>query len=250
MLACKDRSPSRPRLARLHAALARAWRGSSRFARTHWAQPRLSYEIRVGMRCKQSGLDRLEPWRGLLCLSRGVTVGRSHTVNNRVQALTRRVTADHAAHAAHAPGCSRRDFVVYAPRLVSTQNRNFSHFRFCHMCQMSALPLRPAQCSKHRAADVQCRCTGMVRVCVLCIKKVLRLLVPAIEPRTNYLSRSVRPAPPYCTCAEQTGTMFLGPLSEGDNQSKQHRYRTYSSLLPGSLQVLDFRNKSDWNARG
>ena len=122
MLACKDRSPSRPRLARLHAALARAWRGSSRFARTHWAQPRLSYEIRVGMRCKQSGLDRLEPWRGLLCLSRGVTVGWSHTVN-RVQALTRRVTADHAAHA---PGCSRRDFVVYAPRLVSTQNRNFS----------------------------------------------------------------------------------------------------------------------------
>ena len=136
MLACKDRSPSRPRLARLHAALARAWRGSSRFARTHWAQPRLSYEIRVGMRCKQSGLDRLEPWRGLLCLSRGVTVGRSHKVNNRVQALTRRVTADHAAHAAHAPGCSRRDFVVYAPRLVSTQNRNFSHFRFCHMCQI------------------------------------------------------------------------------------------------------------------
>ena len=80
----------------------------------------------------------------------------------------------------------------------------------------------------------------MVRVCVLCIKKVLRLLVPAIEPRTNYLSRSVRPAPPYCTCAEQmsAGTMFLGPLSEGDNQSKQ---RTYTSLLPGSFQVLDFR---------
>ena len=92
----------------------------------------------------------------------------------------------------------------------------------------------------------------MVRVCVLCIKKVLRLLVPAIEPRTNYLSRSVRPAPPYCTCAEQTGTMFLGPLSEGDNQSKQHRYRTYTgtSLLPGTFQVLDFRIKSDWNARG
>ena len=44
--------------------------------------------------------------------------------------------------------------------------------------------------------------------------------------------------------------MFLGPLSEGDNQSKQHRYRTYTSLLPGSFQVLDFRNKSDWNARG
>ena len=32
--------------------------------------------------------------------------------------------------------------------------------------------------------------------------------------------------------------MFLGPLSEGDNQSKQ---RTYTSLLPGSFQVLDFR---------
>ena len=135
VLAPKVRSPSRPRLARLACCVCArvAWQsGSSRFVRTHWAQPRLSYEIRVGMRCKQSGLDRLEPWRGLLCLSRGVTVGRSHTVNNRVQALTRRVTADHAAHAAHAPGCSRRDFVVYAPRLVSTQNRNFS-LLFCHM---------------------------------------------------------------------------------------------------------------------
>ena len=90
----------------------------------------------------------------------------------------------------------------------------------------------------------------MVRVCVLCKIKVLRLLVPAIEPRTNYLSRSVRPAPPYCTCAEQTGTMFLGPLSEGDNQKKQHRYRTYTSLLSGSFQVLDFRNKSDSWERG
>ena len=134
VLASKVHSPSRPRLARLACCVCArvAWQcGSSRFVRTHWAQPRLSYEIRVGMRCKQSGLDRLEPWRGLLCLSRGVTVGWSHTVN-RVQALTRRVTADHAAHA---PGCSRRDFVVYAPRLVSTQNRFSLLYLFCHVAK-------------------------------------------------------------------------------------------------------------------
>ena len=60
----------------------------------------------------------------------------------------------------------------------------------------------------------------------------------------------------YGSCVRpihKKGTMFLGPLSEGDNQSKQHRYRTYTgtSLLPGTFQVLDFRIKSaDWNARG
>ena len=147
----------------------------------------------------------------LVCLSRGVTVGWSHTVN-RVQALTRRVTADHAAHA---PGCSRRDFVVYAPRLVSTQKfvsalrpGPFSRLRyFSHeACRQIALPLRPAQCSKHRAADVQCRCTGMVvGSCVRPMHNKGSPLAgsPAIEPRTNYLSRSVRPAPPYVCRANE-----------------------------------------------
>lgn len=80
VLASKVHSPSRPRLARLPCCVCArvAWQcGSSRFARTHWAQPRLSYEIRVGMRCKQSSLDRLEPCRGLMCLSRDV--GWSHS---------------------------------------------------------------------------------------------------------------------------------------------------------------------------
>ena len=80
VLAPKVRSPSRPRLARLTCCVCArvAWQsGSSRFVRTHWAQPRSSYEIRVCMRSKQSTLDRLEPCRGLRCLSRDV--GWSHS---------------------------------------------------------------------------------------------------------------------------------------------------------------------------
>ena len=80
VLASKVRSPSRPRLARLTCCVCArvAWQsGSSRFVRTHWAQPRSSYEIRVCMRSKQSTLDRLEPCRGLRCLSRDV--GWSHS---------------------------------------------------------------------------------------------------------------------------------------------------------------------------
>lgn len=80
VLAPKVRSPTRPRLARLTCCVCArvAWQsGSSRFVRTHWAQPRSSYEIRVCMRSKQSTLDRLEPCRGLRCLSRDV--GWSHS---------------------------------------------------------------------------------------------------------------------------------------------------------------------------
>lgn len=87
VLAPKVRSPSRPRLARLTCCVCArvAWQsGSSRFVRTHWAQPRLSYEIRVGMRSKQSSLDRLEPCRGLMCLSRDVGWSHSPTGNRRL----------------------------------------------------------------------------------------------------------------------------------------------------------------------
>ena len=126
-----------------------------------------------------------------------------------------------------------------------------SAFRFCHMCQ-----IRPPIEASTVFETPSRRCTmPMYRYgsCVRPMHKKGSPLAGSRDRTAHQLPVSLcAPRPPllYVCRANERGTMFLGPLSEGDNQSKQHRYRTYTSLLPGSFQVLDFRNKSDCGNAG
>jgi hypothetical protein len=116
-----------------------AWQsGSSRFVRTHWAQPRSSYEIRVCMRSKQSTLDRLEPCRGLRCLSRDVGWSHSQQAGEQASPGVRNVLS--RLHA----GCPR-------PRIGASDS-------FWHgVWTLSDTLYSEIECSPRRAST-QCLC--------------------------------------------------------------------------------------------